>query len=913
MMAVALGAMAAVTSCQDDIDAPEMKVPVATLTPNITIADLKAMYWEDADNYIKQITPTESGERLVVAGRVISDDAAGNIFRSLIIQDETAALQMSIYSYNLYLNYRVGQEIVLDLTDMYIGKYSTIQQLGYPEYAAAYGWQPSFMPTEFFEQHRQLNGLPEISKIDTLTIDLSELGTDAAARLKYESQLVRLNNVYFEEGGKAAFCTAHKVSSTDRILKNDNNQSIEVRTSGYSNFWGTMLPEGYGDVVGIVTSYYSSSSDKKGYAWRLQIRSTDDLINFGNPTLPKGSENNPYSVDEAIAMIKAEAPKSGWYTGYIVGSLKAGVQTVESAEDIVWGADAELNNTLVIGQNAQSNTLENSMLLRLPQDSPLRQYGNLLDVPENYLKQIWVLATPGTEIGMNAFTGNTGTAKEFRIEGLEIPDTPTPGGEGDPIAEGSGTETSPYNPTQVLAMGKSVDKPGQWVSGYIVGYVADKSLSSAVMGATGEAVSETNILIATSIDETDYNKCVPVQLPFGDVRTALNLKANPGNYLKKVDLHGDLLAYFGVAGVKNTDQFKIDGAGDTPTPPPSTEVVTSFNQTFEGGTTLPSGWNSVQTSGNANWFIRTYNNNNSAEVTAYGSNKTPGANGFQSWLVSPGLNVDGMTNKTLSFKSMVGYKGNGTFEVYALTSADPATAQATKLSATVATPGTDTWSDWVESGTISLAQFSGTIYIGFLYSAEQGSNYTTYRVDDVVAGEASQGGGEDPVTPPTPGGNSVNFNIFGEKSNGYLDREAEGWVAKYCALAIGGADNPNAAVYPFLPDENTYALVIDGSTKRQGSLTSPTLTGGVSKVTFNYGFAFSDKKCAFTVNIKQNGTVVATQTETLDSIEKNKVYNFSMTCSVKGDFVLEIINDAYSQSTSNNSDRVAVWDLTWDN
>lgn len=908
MMAVALGAMAAITSCQDDIDAPEMKVPVATLTPNITIADLKAMYWEDDNNYIKQITPTESGERLVVAGRVISDDAAGNIFRNLIIQDETAALQMSIYSYNLYLNYRVGQEIVMDLTDMYIGKYSTIQQLGYPEYAAAYGWQPSFMPTEFFEQHRQLNGMPEISKIDTLTVNISDLSNDKEAMLKYESQLVRLNNVHFEEGGKAAFCTAHKVPSTDRILIDANNQSIEVRTSGYANFWGTMLPEGDGDVVGIVTSYYNN---KEGYKWRLQIRSTDDLLNFGNPTLPKGSETNPYSVDEAIAMIKAEAPKSGWFTGYIVGSLKAGVQTVESADDIVWGADAELNNTLVIGQNAQANTLENAMLLRLPQDSPLRQYGNLLDVPENYLKQIWVLATPGTEIGMNAFTGNTGTTKEFRIEGLEIPDTPTPGGEGDPIAEGSGTETSPYNPTQVLAMGKNVNTPAQWVSGYIVGYVADKALSSAVMGATGDAVSETNILIATSIDETDYTKCVPVQLPFGDVRSALNLKANPGNYLKKVDLHGDLIAYFGVAGVKNTDQYKLEGAGDTPTPPPSGEVVTSINENFEGGTTIPAGWSNIQTSGNASWFIRTYNSNNSAEVTGY--NKTAGSNGFQSWLVTPGLNVDAMENKTLSFKSMVGYNGNGTLEVYVLTSADPATAQATKLNANIPSP-TGTWSEnWVESGVLSLDQFSGTVYIGFLYSAEAGSNYTTYRIDEVVTGETSQGGGDDPVTPPTPGSNSVNFSIFGDKSNAYSDREAEGWVAKWCALAIGGADNPNAAIYPFLPDENTFALVIDGSPKRMGSLTSPTLTGGVSKVTLNYGFAFTDKKCSFTVNIKQNGEVVATQTETIESIEKNKVYDFTMDCSVQGDFVIEILNNAYSQASGNNADRVAVWNLTWDN
>lgn len=913
LMLTAVAASAGFTSCQDDFDAPDMTVPVATLKPNITIAEFKELYWDNSDNYVRKITPGENGERLVIAGRVISDDADGNIFRSLIIQDETGALSMSVYSYNLYLQYRVGQEVVMDLTDMYAGKYSTIFQLGYPDYSPAYGEQPSFMPRDFFDSHAQLNGMPEISKIDTLVINsFSELSNSQEDMRKFGSQLVRFNNVKFALGGEASFCTAHKVSSTDRVLAEADNEgaTIDVRTSGYASFWSTMLPEGAGDVVGIITSYYDSSS--KSYAWRLQIRSTSDLLNFGNPTLPKGTEDNPYNVLEGIDMIKAEKTQSGWFTGYIVGSLKAGVQTVTSADDIEWSANAEVNNTLVIGQTAQSNTLDDVMLIRLPQGSDLRTYGNLRDVPENYQKQIWVLATPGTELGMNAFTGNTGAKNEFRIEGVTVPGGDEPGGA---VADGDGSEVTPYNPTQVVAMGTNLNQSDKWVKGYIVGYVADKSYSSATNVLPATIAS--NILLATTPDETDYSKCIPVQLVAStDPRAALNLMDNPGNLGKLCSVHGNLIKYFGVPAIKEVDKCTLEG-GTTPTPPTPGDAVTSFDQTFEGSTSIPTGWTNVCTSGNANWFIRNYSNNNSAEVTAYGSNKTPGSDGFVSWLVSPGLNVDGMSQKTLAFQSMCGYQGNGTLEVFALTSADPATATATKLNCTVAQP-TGQFTDWVNSGSISLAQFSGTIYIGFRYKADTGSNYTTYRVDNVKAGEGGGGTDPDPGTDPdTPvvGGNSVDFSIFGEApNNSYIDRSGDGWSAAFCALGIGAeTDNVNAMKFSFVPLDKT-CIILDGSIAKKGSLTSPTLSGGCSKVSFSYAYPYSEKKAGFTVNVKQNGTVKATKTVTHDTITKLTELTFSMDVTgVSGDFTIEIINDAYSQTASGNKDRTAIWNLSWAN
>ena len=65
-----------------------------------------------------------------------------------------------------------------------------------------------------------------------------------------------------------------------------------------------------------------------------------------------------------------------------------------------------------------------------------------------------------------------------------------------------------------------------------------------------------------------------------------------------------------------------------------------------------------------------------------------------------------------------------------------------------------------------------------------------------------------------------------------------------------------------------------------------------------------------TVNIKQGGSVVKTQTVDLSSVTKFEVYNFSMDVNVSGDFVIEIVNDCKT-GTDKNVDRVSIWNITW--
>lgn len=302
-LAIAAAATLGFSACQDDFDDPNLPVPEAKNKPTISIAELKALYWQEDANYAITVAPWSSeladkaaqagvnlsldeGQHLIVSGVVLSSDEAGNVFKNLVIFDGTAALPLSINSYNLYLKYRRGQEIVLDLTGMDIGKYNGYMQVGKKEwYENGQAWEVSFMAPETFTRGVELNGLPDLAKVDTLPIQsFDQLPATPAGLQTYQGRLVRFNNVAWQNGGVDTYSTYHSSGVSQNIV-DTNGATLAARTSGYSNFWNQTLPEGRGNVVCIL-GYYGS-------AWQLTLLDGNSSMNFGNPTVAPGDESNP--------------------------------------------------------------------------------------------------------------------------------------------------------------------------------------------------------------------------------------------------------------------------------------------------------------------------------------------------------------------------------------------------------------------------------------------------------------------------------------------------------------------------------------------------------------------------------------------------------------------------------------------
>ncbi len=715
LAAASLLSVAGFSACQDHFDNPEVLVPVADIKPNTTIEELKTLFWNDSTNYCHQIGVKENGDHYIIAGRVTSSDYDGNIFKTLYIQDETAPLSMSINQYNLYLDHRIGQELVMDLTGMYIGKYNGMMQLGAPSwFERDQCITTSFMAPELFNRHTQLNGLPDLSKVDTVLVaDFSQLGSSKEELIKWQGQLVRFNNAKFANAGNGTLVDEYHSSGYNQSL-NVNGGSIDVRTSGYAKFWNMPVPAGNCDVVGML-GYFNG--------WQLVL---NDAAGIMEATV-NGDREHPYTVAEGIEFAQAGTGMSGWVSGYIVGAVAPEVTEVKSNSDIQWTAPFVLANTLVIADSADCRDYTECLILELPEGSLLQSAGNLADNEGNLGKKMGISGRFVSDVYTTyGVTGYDGRASEFFIEGVDLPEEPSDG-----IADGDGSKESPYSPAQVMALGN----PGTtaWVKGYIVGSAADKTADSFTT-ATGASASGTNIFIAATADETDYNKCLPVQLPVGDVRAALNLQANPGNLGKEVVVYGSLEAYFGLPGIKSVSQYKIDGqGGDTPVEP--VDPVSSLNATFEGVTAISQlpGWSLKNVIGNKSWYFTSFEENSYAAITGYKGTST---DGYESWLITPPLNFDAMAQKVLSFQSQAAYSGTDKLEVFVMTTADPSTATLSALECHIAEPPASGYSGFETSGEISLESFSGVGYIGFRYTAPAGaSGYRTYCIDNVVAGQ----------------------------------------------------------------------------------------------------------------------------------------------------------------------------------
>ena len=131
-----------------------------------------------------------------------------------------------------------------------------------------------------------------------------------------------------------------------------------------------------------------------------------------------------------------------------------------------------------------------------------------------------------------------------------------------------------------------------------------------------------------------------------------------------------------------------------------------------------------------------------------------------------------------------------------------------------------------------------------------------------------------------------------------------GWKAQNAAIV-------NGATYPFMG--SATAAVLNGKTTAVGNLTSPTLTGGVTKISFSYGLPFTDTKIDFTIIVTDlSNSETYEYTVSNLSATKGTAYSdsFVLSTPILGDFTIKFSNNSPSNSTS-NKDRTAIWDIKW--
>lgn len=245
-----------------------------TETNVVSIADLKARYASTiaSNGYVK------IEEDMQIKGVVTGNDYAGNIYQQIPVQDETGALVVGVSASALHGFLPEGQEILIDLKDLYIGGYGEQCQIG-SVYTSPNTGKTGIgrMDRYTWQKHFRLIGEADVAKADALAEDFdpSKL-TDASYMEANAGKLMTIRRVSFlNADGKSVFApddgsVALTSNCANRALKEYSSKNIVVRTSTYADFAQEIIPEGTKDIKGIFTRYYDT--------WQILLRSTDDII-----------------------------------------------------------------------------------------------------------------------------------------------------------------------------------------------------------------------------------------------------------------------------------------------------------------------------------------------------------------------------------------------------------------------------------------------------------------------------------------------------------------------------------------------------------------------------------------------------------------------------------------------------------
>ncbi len=275
------------------------------------------------------------GQPLFIRGRITTDDLSGNFYKSFCIQQivkgQQQALRISVDASSVGGMYQIGQEILIRIDGLDIGRYANQPQLCVPSYnnnvnankaSEKVGWAPGRIPFAEFKKRTTLVGTPRTPQCDTIYIADFVNYLDQVNNRFEDGKLVCIQSVFYtgqySDYGVPTDCTtdnpddftngsnANVFAPTtgnmgypqSRIISDIKGFQTLVSVSEYAKFSHFYLPGAdsngiancssyVGDVTGIL-GYYRDNNNIKMYNgsdsyapswddWSITIRSLDDL------------------------------------------------------------------------------------------------------------------------------------------------------------------------------------------------------------------------------------------------------------------------------------------------------------------------------------------------------------------------------------------------------------------------------------------------------------------------------------------------------------------------------------------------------------------------------------------------------------------------------------------------------------
>lgn len=233
-IAIVLLFLVGMNSCvKDEFDTPPAQsIPVGDM---VTVADLLA----SATSAPQKVTEDKS-----LYGVVTMGEQNGNLYKEAYMRDATGGIKLSL----------------LSATSLNVGDSIRVYMNG-----ARYYNDNDQITIDSLETTNNIIKISAGRTVKPIDVTISDVNTGA-----YIGQLIKLSGVQFKssELGKT-YADAQALSTENRTIEDCTSETI-IRTSGYSNFAGELLPEGNGTLIAVASSYRGTS--------QLYIRDVNEVV-----------------------------------------------------------------------------------------------------------------------------------------------------------------------------------------------------------------------------------------------------------------------------------------------------------------------------------------------------------------------------------------------------------------------------------------------------------------------------------------------------------------------------------------------------------------------------------------------------------------------------------------------------------
>ena len=414
-LAIALGVIT--TSCvgDDDWGLPNLGDGVPANIEG-TVVPLSSIVTRIYSNYEPPANPNETfqgvevlrfEEDLFTSGYVVSSDEGGNFFKELWIQDRpvnpTAAMKISIDVSPLFGTYPIGQKIFIRMDGLTIGLDS-----GNPAVGISNGDRIGRIPDLQSERVITRDNVRE-----TIVPREVEVGNFQRSMV---GQMVKLTNVQFPlasiVNGVTFAAEPNDQFDAERILEScESSATVRVATSTFSDFKGLRVPNGSGDMSGVLLRAFADAN----YIFKLN---TPEDINF-NPEErcdPEPLCDGPSGGSDVIFSEDFEGITN-------IGQLQGWLNVNTTGGTLTWGTGSFNNNRYAQISGFNTNQTYDVWLVT-PEinlsGSSLEEFRLDIEAAFDNGNGLSVLIT-------DDFSGDVTTTEWFAMENIEVPSGPSSG------------------------------------------------------------------------------------------------------------------------------------------------------------------------------------------------------------------------------------------------------------------------------------------------------------------------------------------------------------------------------------------------------------------------------------------------------------------------------------------------------